>query len=325
MGVTGPYSAVLNSRSRQHRSAVISEDRLNRYALEQRLNTDLFQATRGRVMFLMLNPSLADAHTDDLTFTKCVGFATRWGYQDLSVGNLFAIRETHPEIIFPRHQLPRVPDALSDPEAHRHLLRMASSSRAIVCAWGDCEAAGNASVRILNNLFDTLPSTPFMCLGTTRQFFPRHPSRLGYDAGLVSFQWYRRVRVEVWAGPAWRNLRECGEVGRASPLLRAAFLPVPYWIRHGSIEMAAIIGFHLRGLTTPGYVRSGRSWLYKLYPDDRSPVGVRGIGSSIATAEGELGANPDWHREDLLHFPEPHPFCQYPTLGIDGTEEQLLA
>jgi hypothetical protein len=44
------------------------------------------------VLFVMINPSTADATKDDATIRKCVGFAKRWGMGSLEVVNLFAWR-----------------------------------------------------------------------------------------------------------------------------------------------------------------------------------------------------------------------------------------
>src|SRR5438045_3510538 len=55
------------------------------------------QGGNGRVLcFIMLNPSTADARTDDPTIRRCMGFARSWGFSTLDVRNLFAWRATEP-------------------------------------------------------------------------------------------------------------------------------------------------------------------------------------------------------------------------------------
>ncbi len=51
----------------------------------------------GRCVFVGLNPSTADEHTDDPTIRKCVGFAKRWGFGAIDMVNLFAYRSTSPK------------------------------------------------------------------------------------------------------------------------------------------------------------------------------------------------------------------------------------
>ena len=64
--------------------AVISECGTYRYRLHR---------GEGRtLMFLMVNPSTADAEQDDATIRKCLGFAERNGFGRIVVGNLFAYR-----------------------------------------------------------------------------------------------------------------------------------------------------------------------------------------------------------------------------------------
>jgi hypothetical protein len=56
-----------------------------------------WDAAGDRLVFVMLNPSTADANVDDPTIRKCIGFATRMGYGQIVVLNLFAYRATKPE------------------------------------------------------------------------------------------------------------------------------------------------------------------------------------------------------------------------------------
>src|SRR5262245_34051042 len=73
-----------------HASARFSRDRRYRYSLSRRFGDG------PTSVFIMLNPSTADAERDDPTIRKCVGFCRRWGVGELHVVNLFAFRAVSP-------------------------------------------------------------------------------------------------------------------------------------------------------------------------------------------------------------------------------------
>lgn len=67
------------------KEAVLSEDGKYRYSL-----TRIWDESKPIVMWVMLNPSKANADFDDPTIRKCVGFASSWGYGGIAVFNLFS-------------------------------------------------------------------------------------------------------------------------------------------------------------------------------------------------------------------------------------------
>ena len=73
------------------KSAVFSTCRKYRYSLTRSWNL-----TENYVLFIGLNPSIADETIDDPTLTRCINFAKDWGYSGLIMVNLFAYMSTYP-------------------------------------------------------------------------------------------------------------------------------------------------------------------------------------------------------------------------------------
>lgn len=131
------------------------------------------------LMFIMLNPSTADADKDDPTIRKCVGFAQRMGFTGIDVVNLFAYRATAPADL-KRAGWPQGPENLAT------VLQVAEHVRkrngAIVLAWGAHargrpEVASYAAALIgAGHDLHVLQRTPD---GT-----PRHPLMLPYTCTL---------------------------------------------------------------------------------------------------------------------------------------------
>lgn len=123
----------------------------------------------GTVLFVMLNPSTADAEVDDPTVRRCVGFARRWGFRRLEVGNLFARRASKPS------ELWRVPDPIG-PENDYHLVEMSKGADCVVAAWGQNVGQRRRDLQVLRIL-----DGPVAHLGLTRRGYPRHPLYLRAD------------------------------------------------------------------------------------------------------------------------------------------------
>jgi hypothetical protein len=126
------------------------------------------------VVWVMLNPSTADARLDDLTLTKCQGFARRWGFGGVVVVNLYAWRETDPAKLV-AHAAAGV-DVVG-PDNDEHLRAVLAGAHLVVCAWG---AHPIARARVAAVLAMVPENVACECLGRTVEGAPRHPSRLAY-------------------------------------------------------------------------------------------------------------------------------------------------
>jgi len=131
----------------------------------------------GTVLFVMLNPSTADASQDDRTIGRCIGFAQRWGYQRLAVVNLFALRSRDPD------ELLRADDPVG-PDNDGWIGALAGAADLTVCAWGAHKAARAARA---DDVMDMLADAPVYCLGTTAGGLPNHPLYLPGDTELEHF------------------------------------------------------------------------------------------------------------------------------------------
>lgn len=156
------------------RAAVISDCGRYRYTLERRLGDG------PAVLFLMLNPSTADADVDDNTIRRCIGFARRWGYGTLLVGNLYAYRATQPE------ELDTVDDPIG-PENDRHLWELVERADLIVAAWGSKPARGRFKHRERAVLHGPLFERDVQALRITKDGHPGHPLYVPAVAELVPY------------------------------------------------------------------------------------------------------------------------------------------
>lgn len=96
-------------------------------------------------MFICLNPSTADATSDDPTVRVCVQYARRWGYGTLLIGNLFALRSVSPAALLKAH------DPIG-PTNDTYLHELQSQAALTICAWGNRGIYLNRAAQVLQRL-----------------------------------------------------------------------------------------------------------------------------------------------------------------------------
>lgn len=148
--------------------AIISACGTYRYTLHRKTRCVL--RWNHPALFIMLNPSTADAELDDPTIRRCISFAESFQCNSLTVVNLFALRSTDPKLLGTH------PDPVG-PENDKHIEEQVIKHRSglIIAAWG---ANGFAAKRAKEV---KLKFGPFDCLGTTKDGSPRHPLYLSKD------------------------------------------------------------------------------------------------------------------------------------------------
>lgn len=142
-----------------------------RYLLTRIINTEL--PKQKVVSFIGLNPSTADAHTDDPTVRRCIRFAAGWGATTFNMLNLFAYRATDP-----REMLPYLSGAIG-PGNDGTIDRICLQSHMVVCAWGTHGVHIDRGDRVLHSLRHW--QAPIYHLGLTKDGHPRHPLYLRND------------------------------------------------------------------------------------------------------------------------------------------------
>lgn len=125
-------------------------------------------------VFIMLNPSTADAEKDDPTIRRCIGFARREGCGSLVVVNLYAFRATKPKDLWAADPSARI----GGPDAETAFFKAAADADILIAAWG--AATKRAEHWIVERYRDRL-----MCLGKTKEGHPRHPLYVRNDAPLI--------------------------------------------------------------------------------------------------------------------------------------------
>lgn len=160
-------------------AAVLSACGRYRYLLTRTRDADLNRSPR--LAFVMLNPSTADALSDDATIRKCKGFTLRLGFEAFDVVNLYAYRTSSPAEL--RQLEERGTDVTGGDVAAQFLQRTLRRAARVVVAWGSTRSAGPRSApRRIQEVLQLAVSTrlELACLALNDDGSPAHPSRLPY-------------------------------------------------------------------------------------------------------------------------------------------------
>lgn len=160
-------------------SAVLSADGVYRYHLSR-----VLPGAGVPVHFVMLNPSTADAGTDDATIRRCLTVADATAASSLHVWNLFAFIATRPADL-PRDAAAVGPGNLA---AIRDALAAARAYRALViAAWGaTAHPLKDTQARFVRAAADAV-GVRLHALRVLAGGHPAHPGRL--PAGLPPTAW----------------------------------------------------------------------------------------------------------------------------------------
>ena len=142
------------------KAAILSEDNLYRYQLSR-----IWDESKPRILFIMLNPSTADADIDNPTIRRVIRFATSCGYGGVYVANLYAFRSTDPKAL--KHT--DDPIGKENVSYITHLIGMADK---VVYAWGNNQKEPT--------WLSELVQTPY-CIDLSKNGIPKHPLYLKSD------------------------------------------------------------------------------------------------------------------------------------------------
>lgn len=150
------------------RDAKISDCGNYRYSLSRIWDTE-----KPKVLFVMVNPSNANALEDDATIRRCMGYAKSWDYGGLFVTNLFAYINKDPKTLV------NAEDPVGS-ENHKYIKKYINKVDKVICAWGNravlkklgCKKIED-ELKMLKYFGDKLHYLELAVDGT-----PKHPGRL---------------------------------------------------------------------------------------------------------------------------------------------------
>jgi hypothetical protein len=159
------------------RGAVFSWDRSRRYSLwrriEENYDTDPTKPPMA-VLFIGLNPSIANETILDPTVTRCMNYARNWSFAYLLMGNLYSKVSTDPAGV----------DFTERDEVNAQFLSaMHNFAHLTVVCWGS-----NADEGVSREALMYLKDKPLYAFAVNKNGSPKHPLYLRGDARVSPYE-----------------------------------------------------------------------------------------------------------------------------------------
>lgn len=144
---------------------------------------------RQRCLWVMLNPSTADAMQNDPTIRRCIGIPQDFlgtNVTSIEVVNLYAYRATDPSM------LGFAADPIG-PDTDAHIAAAATRADICIAAWGTKLLSTARADRVLDLLLANLRNPRVDVVGFTKNHTPRHPLYL--SGGVQPMRYCQRANA----------------------------------------------------------------------------------------------------------------------------------
>ncbi len=148
------------------REAEFSIDKKERYSLKRE-----WDKSKNKILYIMLNPSLADDKNDDPTIRRLINFTKKFNYGGFLVGNIFTTITPNPKELDKSK-------GMSD-KNFEELIKLINKVDQIVYAWGSSIEEPQLLKKLVLN-----PK----CFGKNLNGTPKHPLYLPSQTKLINFR-----------------------------------------------------------------------------------------------------------------------------------------
>ena len=148
------------------RRAEFSIDKKERYSLKRE-----WDKSKNKILYIMLNPSLADDKNDDPTIRRLISFTKKYNYGGFLVGNIFTTITPNPKEIDKSKGI--------SGRNLEELLKLINTVDQIVYAWGNTIEEPQ--------LLKELVLSP-KCFGKNFNGTPKHPLYLPKNSKLIAYR-----------------------------------------------------------------------------------------------------------------------------------------
>ena len=148
------------------REAKFCNTKKNRYYLKREWDN-----SKGLLLYLMLNPSIADEKKDDPTIRRLISFTKKFNYGGFLVGNIFTTITPNPKEIDRSKEI-------SD-KNFKELFKLINKVDQIIYAWGNTVEEPQLLKELVLN-----PK----CFGKNLNGTPKHPLYLPKNSKLIAYR-----------------------------------------------------------------------------------------------------------------------------------------